>query len=56
LGQKIATLVDQKQSAGTHSATWQGIDQKGDAVTSGVYFYRLEAGDYVSTMKMLFLK
>ena len=56
LGQKIATLVDQKQSAGTHNATWLGIDQTGAAVTSGVYFYRLEAGDYASTMKMLFLK
>ena len=56
LGQRIATLVDKKQSAGTYRAIWDARDVNGSSLTSGVYFYRLEAGDFVSTMKMLFIK
>ena len=56
LGQKITTLVDKKQSAGTYHAMWEGLNQNGTVVTSGVYFYRIKAGDFVSTMKMLFIK
>ena len=56
LGQRIATLVDKKQPAGYYNVTWSAKDQYGNAVSSGVYFYRLEAGEFVSTMKMLFIK
>jgi len=56
LGQRIATLVDKKQPAGCYNVTWSAKDQYGNAVSSGVYFYRLEAGEFVSTMKMLFIK
>ena len=56
VGQKISTLVNTKQSAGKHFAIWLGIDQNGNKVTSGVYFYRIEAGDFISMMKMLFIK
>jgi hypothetical protein len=56
LGRQIATLVDERQTAGTHSITWDGRDQDGRPVASGVYFYRLKAGDVAQTKKMILLK
>jgi hypothetical protein len=51
LGQRVATLVDTDQPAGYHAAAWDG-----SAATSGVYFYRIEAGQYSATRKMVLLK
>jgi hypothetical protein len=51
MGQKVATLIDKKQNAGTYQVDW---DARGFA--SGVYYYRLEAGDYTDVMKMVLLK
>ncbi len=56
LGQKIRTLVDRKEKAGTHAINWDGTDASGALVATGVYLYRFEAGDYVETKKMLLLK
>ena len=56
LGQHVKTLVSRKQAAGTYTATWDGTDERGVQVPSGVYFYRLAAGDHVSVRKMLLLK
>lgn len=56
LGQKVKVLVDEHQSAGRKSATWDGKDDQGQEVTSGVYFYRIQAGDFTSARKMLLLK
>ena len=56
MGQKVETLVNTKQSPGTYMATWNGRDQYGNRVTTGIYFYRIEAGDFVSTNKMMFIK
>jgi hypothetical protein len=56
LGQKIRTLVDQTQPAGTHTAVWDGIDQSDHTVASGVYFYRIEAGDFTDTRKMVLVR
>ncbi|UCF64437.1 MAG: T9SS type A sorting domain-containing protein [bacterium] len=50
-GQKVITLVDDRQLAGTHSVEW---DASGFA--SGVYFYKLEAGGFVETRKMVLMK
>ncbi|MBD3168296.1 MAG: T9SS type A sorting domain-containing protein [candidate division Zixibacteria bacterium] len=50
-GQLVETLVDGKYSAGNHVATWDA-----STVSSGVYFYSLEAGDYSTTKKMNLLK
>jgi len=55
-GQKVATLDEGMQSAGNHSVIWNGFDNSGSAVATGVYFYRVRAGDNVSTKKMLLLK
>ncbi len=56
LGQQIRTLVDEYQSAGQHSAVWDGRDANGTAVASGVYFYRMTSGGIVDTRKMLLMK
>ena len=51
LGQKIATLVDKKQQAGYHSVRWDAT-----LYPSGIYFYRIQAGDFSQTRKMILLK
>ena len=56
LGRRVTTLVDTEQPAGAYSLVWNGEDRTGKPVASGVYFYRLTAGDFVSTKKMVFLK
>jgi sugar lactone lactonase YvrE len=56
LGAKIATLVDGKQAAGSYKANWNAMDESGRAVSAGVYFYRIEAGTFSKTMKMLLVK
>jgi hypothetical protein len=56
LGQHVRTLVDQPQNAGRFVVTWDGRDNFGRGVGSGVYFYRLSAGQTVLVKKMLLLK
>ncbi len=56
LGQKVRTLVNQTQKAGYKIVFWDGKNDKGEVVASGVYFYKLEYGDYRQTKKMLLLK
>ena len=51
LGQEVARLVDADQAAGRHNVTFDA-----QRLTSGVYFYRLEAGDFLATKKMILLK
>lgn len=55
-GQRIRTLVDSRQAAGLHSIQWHGIDGRGQEVSSGVYFYRLEASEFVVVRKLLLLR
>jgi hypothetical protein len=56
LGQHVTTLVDDMQRAGKQTVTWDGTDASGSSVASGVYFYKLRAGDFSDTKKMLLLK
>jgi photosystem II stability/assembly factor-like uncharacterized protein len=51
LGQKIATLVDKKQNAGTHQVKWDATN-----FASGIYYYRLEAGEFQEVKKMILLR
>lgn len=53
MGRKVATVVDRRQEADSHRATWDGTDRQGVPVASGVYFYRLQAGAYSKTRKMV---
>jgi flagellar hook assembly protein FlgD len=56
LGQQVRTLVDEYMVAGYHEVSWNGRDDGGQAVSSGVYFYRLEAGQFGQTRKMMLVK
>ncbi|MBD3169445.1 MAG: T9SS type A sorting domain-containing protein [candidate division Zixibacteria bacterium] len=56
MGQKIATLVDEVQTSGFHTISWDGLNDNGARVATGVYFYRMTAGDYSMTKKMTLLK
>ena len=56
LGQKVKTLVDREQTAGTYTVTWDGLDNDGARAVSGVYFFQLHAGDYIKTRKMIVVR
>jgi len=57
LGQKVRALVQQKQqTVGVYTIEWDGKDDLGKDVSSGVYIYRIEAGDFVKSHKMMLLK
>ncbi|MCX6833868.1 MAG: T9SS type A sorting domain-containing protein [candidate division Zixibacteria bacterium] len=56
IGQKVRTLVNETKSAGSYSTEWDGIDDSGNLVSTGVYLYRFSAGDVVQTKKMVLLK
>jgi hypothetical protein len=55
-GREIRTLRDATQSAGWYQLKWDGLDDNGSPVNSGVYFTRLQAGSDVRTIKMINLK
>lgn len=56
LGQVVNQLVDQHMPAGRHQATWNGRDKSGRQAVSGIYFYRIRAGDFIQTRKMVLLR
>ena len=55
-GQLVKTLVSGHAAAGEHTARWDGLDGRGRTVASGIYFYRLKAGDFAQTSKMVLTK
>jgi hypothetical protein len=55
-GRRVRSLLDEIRGAGDHAVQWDGRDDTGAAVTSGVYFYRLTAGKFSASRKMLLLK
>ncbi len=55
-GQKIATLLNQKMEAGSHSIKWDGKNEKGKKVAPGIYFYRMEAGNFKAIRKLTILQ
>lgn len=56
LGQKVKTLVNDVRSAGRYSARWNGTNEAGMQVSTGVYIYRLQAGGVVQSKKLTFIK
>jgi hypothetical protein len=56
LGREIVQLANKPLRAGYHQVVWQGRDTFGNAVPSGMYFYRMEANGFSRTRKMVFLK
>lgn len=56
LGRKVKTLVNKKQQPGRYQVSWEGRNDAGQRVASGFYFYRLTAGDFVKTRKMILIR
>ncbi len=56
VGRRVRTLVDERRPAGSGSVVWNGVDERGASAASGVYFYRMQAGSYDRTRKMVMLK
>ena len=58
LGKEVATLVNEKQDAGTYSVSFDAshAGSSGSGLSSGIYFYKLTAGDFMETKRMVILK
>jgi len=56
LGQQVATLAEGYQQAGSYQVRWDGKDKHGHPVPSGVYLYRLQAGELKQTRRMTVLR
>jgi len=56
LGREIRTLINGNMNAGYHQAVWDGTNNSGTPVATGMYIYRIEAGSFVSTKKMMLIK
>ena len=56
LGQEVVTLVDGTKEAGYHSVQWNGTDSAGQVVPSGIYIYRITAGNWTDAKRMVLLK
>jgi len=56
LGQEVRNLVNERQEAGYKIIGWDGKDDRGKEISSGIYFYRIVAGNFVKSKKMVLLK
>ncbi len=56
LGQKVATIADGEMSSGAHVVMWDGRNQHGEVMPSGVYFYKLSTPNFTAVKKMVLLK
>lgn len=55
-GRRVRTLIAENKAAGKYAVEWDGTNDAGRLVSSGLYFYRLSAGDFVKTRKMMLLR
>jgi len=55
-GRLVQTLVNGKQTAGSHSIAWNGCNDRGQKAASGIYFYKLTTGSYSAVKKLTMLK
>ena len=55
-GRLVKRLVDEHQERGPHSITWEGLNDEGAGVASGIYFYRMTVGKETISRKMVLLK
>ncbi|MCK4813209.1 MAG: hypothetical protein KAT14_04650 [Candidatus Marinimicrobia bacterium] len=56
MGEKVRVLVNENQNAGSYSLTWDGNNSIGNRMSSGIYFYRLEAEQFTAVKKMILIK
>jgi flagellar hook assembly protein FlgD len=55
-GRVVCNLVNEHVGAGSHDVIWAGQNNKGEPVTSGIYFYLVEAGDFRQSKRMMLVK
>jgi len=55
-GQLVRSLVNEDRGFGSHSVVWNGMDDNGNTVPSGIYFYRLSTDNHTETRKMMLMK
>jgi hypothetical protein len=55
-GEKVATLLSSRQEAGSYTLNWDGRDQQSETISSGIYFLKIESGNYSKTNKMVFVR
>ena len=55
-GQKVRSLISETLPAGKHQIIWNGTDDNGNGIASGIYLYRMKSGKYSSTRKMILMK
>jgi len=56
LGRKVKNILNRRVKSGEIVLSWKGINESGKKVSSGIYFYRLQAGDYLSSKKMILIR
>ncbi len=56
LGQKVRTLVNEPKAAGNYTVSWDGSDERGATVATGIYLYQMQAGEFTQSKKMLLVK
>ncbi|MGE5806855.1 MAG: T9SS type A sorting domain-containing protein, partial [Ignavibacteria bacterium] len=56
LGREVKTLINEEKGNGRHSIRWNGNNNLNEAVSSGIYFYKLDAGSFTNTKKMMLLR
>ena len=56
MGREVKTLINEKLETGKYEVDWNGTNGLGNTVSSGIYFYRIVAGDFVESKKMIMLK
>ena len=56
MGRQVKTLINGIQSPGYKSVQWNATNNQGEPVSAGVYLYKIQAGDFIGTKKMILLK
>ena len=55
-GRLVRTLLNEPMERNRHAVVWDGLDNAGVPLSSGIYFYRLETGDFTASRKMVVLR
>ena len=55
-GQRVKTLIHEEREAGSHNIHWNGIDENGNEMASGIYFYRMQTPDFVQVKRAILMK
>jgi flagellar hook assembly protein FlgD len=56
LGQQVSTLISEDMKAGMHTVRWNGLNDRGQQVSSGVYFYQVKTSDQIAIRKMMLVR